>query len=87
LIEAAPSARKPMPTHGIKCSDDGLSAEMTTTRRHLPQRIQSIAREMAAVVPAHAALMCRFGPRALTISASCELAITSSLKSSLRLYS
>eukprot|EP00966_Prymnesium_polylepis_P250808 5799417-Prymnesium_polylepis.1 len=48
LIDAAPSARKPMPTHGIRCSDDGLSAEMTTTRRQRPLRIQSMARASAA---------------------------------------
>ena len=51
-------------THGRRCSEVGLSAEITTTRRHRPARIQSVASEMAAVVPAHAALMCKLGPRA-----------------------
>mmetsp|Transcript_20785 Transcript_20785/g.62432 ORF Transcript_20785/g.62432 Transcript_20785/m.62432 type:complete len:562 (-) Transcript_20785:54-1739(-) len=86
-VEAAPRARKPVPIQGRSESDEGLSAEMTTTRAHRPARSQSQAREMAAVVPAQAALMCRFGPRAPTSSASCELAMTSSLKRSLRLNS
>mmetsp|Transcript_39510 Transcript_39510/g.127862 ORF Transcript_39510/g.127862 Transcript_39510/m.127862 type:complete len:304 (+) Transcript_39510:562-1473(+) len=86
-VEAAPRARKPVPIQGMSESDEGLSAEMTTTRAHRPARSQSQAREMAAVVPAQAALMCRFGPRAPTSSASCEFAMTSSLKSSLRLNS
>jgi|LauGreDrversion4_1035100.scaffolds.fasta_scaffold70718_1 hypothetical protein len=53
-----------MPTHGSKWSELGLSAEMTTTRLQRPVRIQSTASEMAAVVPAHAALIWRLGPRA-----------------------
>lgn len=87
LVHAAPSARKPMPTQGKRCSELGLSADMMMTRRQRPERSQSQPSAMAAVVPAHAALMCRFGPRAWMISASCEFAITSSLNRSLRLNS
>ena len=76
-VAAAPEARKPAVTHGIRWVPVASSAETTTTRRHRPARIQSSASESACVALAQAAFTWVFGPRAPMISANWECPIDS----------
>ncbi len=64
LVVAAPTDRKPAPTHSIRWSPVTSSPPTTTTRRQRPLRIQSSAMAMAWAVLAQAALTWVLGPRA-----------------------
>mmetsp|Transcript_17879 Transcript_17879/g.56076 ORF Transcript_17879/g.56076 Transcript_17879/m.56076 type:complete len:229 (+) Transcript_17879:804-1490(+) len=81
---AAPRALKPLPSQGMRASPEASSPETTTTRSQRPRAMRSLARAIACVVPAQAALVWRLGPRAPTSWASWALARTSTLKRNLR---
>ncbi len=75
LVVAVPEARKPGIVHSCTVSLVMSSAAITTTRLHLPARIQLSARCTACVVEAQAALTCSVGPLAPTHWANWESAI------------
>lgn len=50
-VVAAPSALNPLPSHGIKVSEEALSPAMTITRSARPTCIMSYATATACVAP------------------------------------
>ena len=83
-VAAAPEARNPAPIQSSRVSLVTSSAATTTTRSHLPARIQSSAIATAWVVLAHAAFTWVFGPRAPMYCANWECPIDSTRKRNLR---